>query len=104
MNLDTLKYLAVANWVSDSFPVIRMVLIILIAVLSLALMFVVLFQPGNDGSGMDALSGESADTFYSKNKSRTWEHALRRLTVILAIAIAVLAILFFVSVAIYNGN
>ncbi len=103
MNLNNLQILAVSNWVSDSFPIIRIVLISLIAVLSLALIFVVLFQPGNDGADLGSLSGSSSDTFYSKNKSQTWEHALRRLTVILAIAIAVLAVAFFITVAIYSG-
>ena len=104
MNLSNLQYLAVANWVSQSFPIIRVVLLILIAVLSLVLIFVVLFQPGNDGSNINAISGSSTDTYYSKNKSQTLESALKRLTVVLAIAIAVLTILFFISVAIYNGN
>ena len=104
MNLSNLQYLAVANWVSQSFPIIRLVLLILIAVLSLVLIFVVLFQPGNDGSNINAISGSSADSYYSINKSQTLESALKRLTVVLAIAIAVLTILFFISVAIYNGN
>ena len=102
--LENLKLLAVANWVSQSFPVIRIVLLVLITLLSLALVFVVLFQPGNDGSNLGALSGSSTETFYSKNKSQTLESILKRVTVIIAIAIAVLAILFFISVAIYNGN
>lgn len=102
--MNNFNYLAVASWVSDSFPVVRMVLLILIAVLSLALVLVVLFQPGNDGSSLNALQGGNSDTFYAKNRSQTLESMLKRLTVILAIAIAVLAILFFVSVAIYYGN
>lgn len=101
---EAMKYLSVATWVSQSFPVIRTILLILIVVLSIALVLTVLFQPGNDGSNLGAMGGEtSSETFYSKNKSQTLESALKRLTVILAIAIAVLAILFFVSVAIYNG-
>ena len=104
MNFNNTLFAAVAPWISDSFPIIRMVLLILIAVLSLVLIFTVLFQPGNDGSNLNAVSGSSTDTFYSKNKSQTLESALKRLTVVLAIAIAVLVVLFFVSVATYNGN
>lgn len=104
MKMTNLNLLAVAPWVSDSFPIIRMVLLILIAVLSLALILVVLFQQSNDGSSLNAMQGGNADTFYAKNKSQTLESMLKRLTVIIAIAIAVLAILFFVSVAIYYGN
>ncbi len=105
--IDNLQFLAagtVAPWISESFPIIRMVLMIVLAVLTFALIFVILFQSGNDGSNLNAMGGGSADTFYSKNKSQTLESTLKRLTVILAIAIAVVAILFFVTVSIYNGN
>ena len=105
MKLDFLQILSasVAPWISESFPVVRAVLLILIALFSLFLVLVTLFQDGDD-SGMGALGGASADTFYSKNKSQTLSSMLKRLTVVIAVAIAVLAILFFVSVAIYNGN
>ena len=93
----------VAPWISESFPIIRAVLIVLITVLSLALVLVTLFQDG-DESGMGALGGGSADTFNGKNKSQTLTSMLKRITVIISIAIAVLAVLFFISVAIYNGN
>lgn len=98
-----LELAAVANWVSQSFPVVRMVLLILITVLALAMIFIVLFQPGNDGNGLGAITGSSTETFYSKNKSQTLESTLKRLTVILGIVIAVLTVLFFISVAVYAG-
>ncbi|MBO5215357.1 MAG: preprotein translocase subunit SecG [Clostridia bacterium] len=94
----------VEPWISQSFPIVRMVLLILIAVLSFVMILTILFQEGDDGSGMNAMTGASADTFYSKNKTQTLTATLKRLTVVLAIVIAVLAVLFFVSVAIYNGN
>ena len=93
----------VAPWVSESFPIIRMVLLIIIAVISFALIFVVLFQPGKEAGGMGARGGSTTDTFYSKNKSQTWESTLKRLTIVLSVVIAVLAIAFFVTVAIYSG-
>ena len=57
----------------------------------------------DDGSGIDAVSGSSSETFYAKNKSQTLTSTLKRLTVIIAIAIAVIAVAFFVTVAIYSG-
>ncbi len=94
----------VPDWVSASFPIVRMVLIALIAVLSLVLIFTILFQSGNDGSNLGAMAGQqTSDTYFAKNKSQTTDNMLKRLTVIVSIAILVLAVLFFVSVAIYSG-
>lgn len=94
---------SVPDWIAQSFPTIRIVLFVLITVLSLALIFVVLFQPGNDGS-FGALGGsEKYETFYSKNKSQSVESLLKRLTVILGIAIAVLAVVFLLMLIPYIG-
>lgn len=89
-------------WVTDSFPIIRFVLLIVIAVLSVAMVIIVMIQPSNT-QGMGGLTGQ-ADTFYSKNKSRTLEGALRRATVVIAIALFVLALLFLISLSIYAGQ
>ena len=103
MRFDLVNLAGVSSWVSESFPIIRMVLLIVIAVISFALIFVVLFQPGKEDGGMGARGGSTTDTFYSKNKSQTWESALKRLTIVLSVVIAVLTIAFFVTVAIYSG-
>ncbi|MDE7395846.1 MAG: preprotein translocase subunit SecG [Clostridiales bacterium] len=91
---------AVANWITTSFPVIRLVLLILMVVLSLALIVVVLFQPANS-DGMGAISGQSSDTFYSKNKGHSLEGVMKRLTIVLSIALFVVSVLFFVTVIVY---
>ncbi len=87
-------------WVTDSFPIIRMVIMILLVVLSAALIVIILMQKSNSG-GMGALDGTSTDTFYTKNKGRTLEGVLKRLTVVFGVAVFVLSILFFVTVIIY---
>jgi len=87
-------------WVTDSFPIVRMVIMILLVVLSVAIIIMILMQKSNS-SGMGALDGSQTETFYSKNKSRTLEGVLKRLTVICGIAIFVLCVLFFVTVMIY---
>jgi len=53
---------------------------------------VVLFQPGNS-SGVGALGG-TTETFLGKNKSKTFEHRMRKLTVISSIVFGVLCIAF----------
>ncbi len=93
--------LSVAGWVADSFPIIRIVLICLMVAIGLALIVIILFQPSSS-SGMGALSGQR-DTFYSKDKSKSLESVMKKITVILGIAEGVLAILFFVTLLIYRG-
>jgi preprotein translocase subunit SecG len=88
----------VAPWIADSFPIIRIILAVIIALMSLALIVTVIIQPSGS-NGVNPITGQS-ETFYGKNKSRTLEGFLRKLTVILAISIAVLAVLFFVSLII----
>ncbi len=90
----------VPNWVANSFPIIRLVMMILIVLLSIMLVIVVLIQPSNS-SGMGAISGQS-ETYYSKNKSHTIEGLMKKLTVIGSIVILVLTVLFLVSLIIYN--
>ena len=88
----------VAPWIAVSFPIIRIVLAVIIALMCLALIVTVIIQPSGS-NGVNPITGQS-ETFYGKNKSHTLEGFLRKLTVILAIAIAILAVLFFVSLLI----
>lgn len=60
-------------------------LTIALIIVSIALIVVVLMQPSKT-DGLNAFSmGGNGDTFFSKNKSRTYEALLARLTVIFAI-------------------
>lgn len=91
---------SVATWITESFPTIRLVLLILMVVLAVAMILVVLFQPSS-GDGMGAISGQVSDTFYSKNKGRSLEGIMKRLTIVLAICLFVVSVLFFVTVVVY---
>lgn len=63
---------------------------VIIAVLLIA---VVLVQPGKTNGLSGFISGGAGESFYSKNKSRTSEAMLSRLTVVLAIIFAVLCVI-----------
>lgn len=89
------------RWV-ESFPIIRIVLLSLIVLLCIALIVIVMIQPSNQ-QGTGALTGQS-DTFYSKNKGRTMEGLLKKLTVIIACALLALSVLFFITLIIYVGK
>lgn len=91
----------VPDWVENSFPIVRIVLISLMALIGIALIIIIMFQPSSS-SGMGALTGQR-DTFYAKDKSKSLESVMKRMTVVLGIIEGVLAILFFVSLVIYRG-
>ncbi len=75
--------------------VIANILIILMTVLSIAIIVVVMMQEGETG-GVSAISGGSSDTFYGKNKGRSKEHILKRVTLILGAVMLVISVVFFV--------
>ena len=93
--------LNVPGWVADSFPILRIVLVCLMAAIGIALIIVIMFQPSST-SGMGALTGQR-DTFYAKDKSKSLESVMKRITVVLGIIEGVLAIFFFVTLLIFRG-
>jgi len=87
-------------WVTMSFPTIRIIMIVLIVLLSIAVIVAIFIQPAGSGQ-MGAITGQATETYYSKNKKQSLESVMKKLTTGLGISIAVLSILFFVSIAIY---
>ena len=71
---------------------VKFIVLAIMAICAIFIILVVLFQPGNS-SGVIALGGQS-ETFLSKNKSKTFEHKMKKLTVIASIIFAVLCIGF----------
>lgn len=75
------------------YQTLSVICIALSALCALFIIIVVMIQPGNS-NGVGALGG-STDTFYGKNKSKTVESKLRRLTVVCLIVLIVLMIGFY---------
>ena len=96
-----MSFLSVANWISDSFPYVRLVMMCLMVAVGIALVIVIMFQPSSS-SGMGALTGQR-DTFYAKDKSKSLESVMKRVTIALGIVEGVLAVVFFVSLLISQG-
>ncbi len=71
--------------------VLQIILGVLLGLLSIVVIVLVLFQQGHRAGISGAISG-AAETFLSKNKARTIDAALKRYTMIGAIAFFVLAI------------
>ncbi|MCH5163276.1 MAG: preprotein translocase subunit SecG [Clostridiales bacterium] len=96
-----MAFLSLSVAAVQAFRIIRIVIISLMVLVGLALIVIIMFQPSSS-SGMGALTGQR-DTFYSKDKSKSLESVMKRLTVILGIVEGVLAIAFFVTLAISMG-
>ena len=74
---------------------INVILTILMVISSLALIASVLMQSSDD-NGMNALSGSTSESFFSKNKMSTLEGKLAMVTKISAVAFVVLALLMLI--------
>lgn len=61
-------------------------------VIALILTVVVLFQKGKDPRDASAVMGGSGESFFSKNKSKTREGMLEKLTTIFAILFIILSV------------
>ena len=73
-------------------PTLRIIAVVVMAICALFIILVVLFQPGNS-TGVGALGGQT-ETFLSKNKGKTFEHKMKKLTVISGTVFAVLSVVF----------
>ena len=104
--LTSLSYLIASDkvrpaWVVKSFPTIQLVVVALIAVCSIFMIVAVLMQQGNT-NGMTGITSDSSDTFYNKNKGKSMEGKIKKLTVIDSILIVALCILYVVLFTIYH--
>ncbi len=92
MNLMSMLLADNFGGIFEAFPLIRTILLIIMAICALFIIIVVLVQPSNS-SGIGALGG-TTETFLGKNKSKTFESKMKRLTIISAIVFTVLAIVY----------
>jgi len=90
-------------WVANSFPVIRIILMVFMLVSALLLVICILFQQ-TKSSGLGAIGGGSTETYYYKNKGKSLEGILKRATIILSICVLGFTVLFLISVQIYSPN
>lgn len=73
---------------------ISVTLIALVLVVSVISIIVILMQPGNS-TGINALGG-SSETFFGKNKGKSIEEKLKKVTYACLIIIGVLSVVFYV--------
>lgn len=71
------------------------VLMCIMAVLSIAIIVVVLMQKSNQDD-ISSITGGSSDTYFNKNKEMSTEKRLKLATIIMGSILAVIAIIFFI--------
>lgn len=89
-------------WVVNSFPIIRYVLMFILALSSITLIIVIMMQESSPEGGVNAITG-AQESYYSQNKGRTREGILRKITIAMASIITISIILFFVTLLVYPG-
>lgn len=72
--------------------VLKYIVIAIYVVVCLALIIVAMMQSKDDGGMSGAVVGSSSNNFYEKNKGRTREGKLKKWTIILGVAFAILTI------------
>lgn len=91
---------AASDFVTTFFPILRYVLVGIIAICAIILIITTLMQSSADENGATAITGQ--ESYYSQNKGESKDGKLKKLTTISAIVIAVCTLLYFISLLI-NG-
>lgn len=76
--------------------ILKVVLTILYIVICVAMVIVVLMQEGKT-AGLGAISG-AADTYWGKNKGRSMEGALNKVTIALAVGFIALSVVLSLKI------
>jgi len=72
--------------------ILKGILIVVYFIVCLALIILAMIQTKEDGGASSTIVGGSSNNFFDKNKGRTKEGKLKRMTIILAIVFAILTI------------
>jgi len=72
--------------------IVKYIIIVIYAIVCVALITLVLKQSKHDSGASGTIVGASANNFYEKNKGRTTEGKMKRATIGLIIAFAILTI------------
>ncbi len=83
------------------YTVFSIIFMVLMVLLSIAMIIIVVLQQGNSDN-LGAIAG-GAESFFGKNKARSLDGKFKRWTIIIAIAILVTSILFFVFQILKNA-
>jgi len=88
------------EWVTASFPIIRIVFLAIILLCAIAVIVSVMRAESNPEGGANVISGTN-DSFYAQNQASTKEGRIKKWITISSIVLVVVVILFFISYIIY---
>lgn len=92
----------VPTWISNSFPIIQRICLVILALFALILIVLVFMQITGGSETSNALTGNQ-DSYYSQNKSGSREGRITRLIYICLGVIAVISIVYFVLMKIMES-
>lgn len=79
----------------DTRVIVTGIMMVIAVAISILLTVMILMQKGNTND-VGAITGGKSETYYGKNKARTVDSKLKVWTAILGIALAVIAIVYFI--------
>lgn len=89
----------VPAWISNSFPVLERICLVLLALLAIVLIVLVFMQITGGGDAGNVITGNK-ESYYSQNKSGSREGRITRLIYIFVGVIALLCVIYFILVKI----
>lgn len=84
-----------SDFLTTFLPILRYILFFITIAAAVVIIVVILMQKESAG-GTDVLSGKQ-ESYYAQNKGSTREGRLKKLTLIMAVIIAVSVVLYFVT-------
>jgi len=93
-----LKYISQINSEVNKVDIVKSILTVVYVINCLVLIVICLMQSKDDEGASGAIVGGSSSSFYEKNKGRTKEGKLKRLTIILGILFGVLSVVLGILV------
>ncbi|MBQ8444220.1 MAG: preprotein translocase subunit SecG [Clostridia bacterium] len=96
MNKSTLLAIA-SDFSTTVLPVIRYVLFGVIIASAIVLIITTLLQANSSDNSLDAFTGAKQESYYSQNKGASRDAILKRITIAMAIVIAVCILAFFIT-------
>lgn len=87
----------VSDFWADFLPILRYVLFGIIIACAIVMIVTTLMQANDSSKSLDAFTGATQESYYSKNKGASRDSILKRITISMAIIIFICIILFFVT-------
>ena len=84
-----------SDFITTFFPILRYILFFIVIAAAITLIVVIMMQKESAG-GTDVITGKQ-ESYYSQNKGSTQEGRLKKITLAMAIVIAVCVVLYFVT-------